>query len=177
MKSKTKKPKKTKVIKPTTQELLRAAAEEISRHIVELVSNLGPPEEPYPADIYPAPVYYRPTPRSLEFRQSVPKPFMWLTHGGELKRLSEMPTPHLYYALRMVWNHGVPADFRTPESIHPVKLYSDVPKWSSQYREAAIIEFARELNTRNLNVELTPAMRDGLMWIKLATHFLKTTCV
>lgn len=107
------------------------------------------------------------------FRQAAPKgPFLWLTHGGLLLRPKDMATPHLYYALRMIFNHSVPEEFRTPESLHSVKQYNDVPKWSRSYRKAAIDALAGELrvrNARNPN-ELTPAMQDGLRWMAMAAR-------
>lgn len=109
--------------------------------------------------------------RDAAFRAAAPKgPFLWLTHGGDLISPRNMATPHLYYALRMIFNHSVPKEFRTPESLHSVKSYSDVPKWSRSYRKAAIDALSAELRTRNPTAGLTPAMQDGLRWMAMAAR-------
>lgn len=96
-------------------------------------------------------------------------PFRWVTHSGDVVDLRNMATPHVYYALRMVWNHSVPEEFCTPESIHPVKKYKDVPHWSRTYRKIAVDALSKELAKRD-PAGLTPAMRDGLRWMKMATR-------
>ncbi len=108
-----------------------------------------------------------------QFRQKPPRgPFLWLTQKGELKRPHDMASPHVYYALRMLFNHSVPPEFRTPVSIHPVKLYADVFGWSAEYRRAAINALSDELRTRNLRIDLDQTMRDGLRWMNMAARLI-----
>lgn len=102
------------------------------------------------------------------FRQKPPTsgPFLWLTHDGDLVKPKDMATPHLYFAVRMIFNHTLPAEYRTPGGY---KQYADVPAWSEEYKKAAIKELIAELNTRNPK-GLTPEMQDGLRWMDIASR-------
>ncbi len=107
----------------------------------------------------------------LAFRQTAPVsgPFLWLTHKGELLPLSEMATPHLFYALRMIYNHTVPEDLRTPplsetEKVKGLRRYNDVPHWSPAYCVAAVNALTAELNERNPK-GLLPGMADQIRWM------------
>lgn len=111
-------------------------------------------------------------PKSAAFRKTAPKgPFLWLTHSGDLIEPADMATQHLYYAIRMLFNHTVPAKYRTPESVQEIKKYTDVPKWSKAYKTAASKALSAELRTRSTG-ELTPSMRDGLRWMKMVNELL-----
>lgn len=92
-------------------------------------------------------------PHSLA-RARVPQPwgtkwadrFLWVTHKGkEIVLPREMATPHLFYALRMIYNHSVPPCFRVGE----FKRYIDVPNWDPRYRAQAIRAFVAELTKRD----------------------------
>lgn len=111
-------------------------------------------------------------PKDVAFRKTAPKgPFLWLTHSGDLIAPADMATQHLYYSIRMLFNHTVPAKYRTPESVQEIKKYTDVPKWSKVYKKAATKALRAELNKRS-RTELTPAMRDGLRWITMVEDLL-----
>lgn len=70
--------------------------------------------------------------------------FLWYSHKGERYLPADMATQHLFYALRMVWNHSVPEIWRVGD--YP--RYADVPNWPESYRRRAITELASELAQR-----------------------------
>lgn len=83
--------------------------------------------------------------------------FVWVTHKGGRHRVSDMATPHLFYSLRMVFNHSVPPVFR----IGKLKRYDDVSDWSPTYRAEAIAALAKELETRDdLDTDLAAEFED-----------------
>lgn len=91
--------------------------------------------------------------------------FIWHTHKGEALYPDEMATPHLFYSLRMVFNHVVPPVFRVLGPLErDMKRYNDVRNWSDEYKTAAITELSRELDTRN---DLDPELQHQYDDIKL----------
>lgn len=70
--------------------------------------------------------------------------FVWITHSGSRRLLSEMATQHIFYSLRMIYNHSVPPAFRVGE----FKRYPDVPHWSPEYKRDALDAFDQELRDR-----------------------------
>jgi hypothetical protein len=81
--------------------------------------------------------------------------FVWHTHKGKSYKPSKMATPHLFYALRMVWNHSVPPIWKVGDGPD----YSDVPHWNKEYRRLAIQELAKELVSRDDAKELDADLR------------------
>lgn len=71
--------------------------------------------------------------------------FVWITHKGVRYTLPDMSTPHMFYALRMIFNHSIPPVFRIGGSF---KRYDDVPQWTPEYRREALEVFAEELTRR-----------------------------
>ncbi len=67
--------------------------------------------------------------------------FVWETDDGDLLFLSEMATRHLFFALRMLFNHSVPPAFR----IGTFKRHDRVFGWPADYREQAIRLIFHEL--------------------------------
>lgn len=109
-----------------------------------------------------------------QFRTKAPKgPFLWLTHSGDLVKPANMATPHLYYAIRMLFNHTVPAKYRTPESVQEIIKYKDVPKWSVAYKKAAAKALRAEFDKRSTR-DLTQAMRDGVRWMNTVNELLES---
>ncbi len=74
-----------------------------------------------------------------------PLGFTWYTHSGEALPPEDMATPHLFYALRMVWNHSVPTMLKVGDG----PAYPDVPRWSADYRRDAINALSYELAQRD----------------------------
>lgn len=103
--------------------------------------------------------------------------FKWLTKKGEWLELEDMDTRHIFYSLRLIFNHTVPEFYRTPESIHPVVLYYDAYFWADAYKKAACDALMAELLTRDLDMELSPSMQDGLRWMRMAARLLQEEIV
>src|SRR5882724_4752822 len=78
--------------------------------------------------------------------------FVWYTHTGEAMDPADMATPHVFYALRMVWNHSVPRVMKVGDGPN----YPDVRLWCDAYKQAAITTLANELAQRDdeLNEDL-----------------------
>lgn len=47
--------------------------------------------------------------------------FKWRTAEGEWIAPEKMETRHLFYTLRMIWNHSVPAELRVGQNIKRVR--------------------------------------------------------
>lgn len=82
-------------------------------------------------------------------------PFLWVTHKGKVMELLDMATPHLFYTVRMLFNHSVPPVFRVGE----FKRYPDVPNWPIRYRRAAVASMRKELSKRD---DIEDYMRDEM---------------
>lgn len=74
--------------------------------------------------------------------------FMWITHSGEVLQPCDMATPHLFYSLRMIFNHSVPPVFRILGPGEEMRRYPDVPHWTAEYRREAIAQLSAELDSR-----------------------------
>lgn len=82
--------------------------------------------------------------------KKVAKSFMWRMQGGERIYPKNMTTHHLFYTLKMIWNHTVPEH----KQIKPFKQYNI--NWSfytPEYLANAIRVLSAELGTRE-NIEL-----------------------
>lgn len=76
----------------------------------------------------------------------IAKKFKWRTQQNEWLLPSEMETRHLYYTLRMIYNHSMPSDVR----LYPYKQYRFDPNiYTKEYITEAIRNLSYELATRN----------------------------
>jgi hypothetical protein len=83
--------------------------------------------------------------------------FIWRTHTGQSRYVSDMASPHIFYAMRMIFNHSVPPAFRVLRPGETMNRYPDVPHWC----QAAINAFNRELEERDdLDKELADQWAD-----------------
>lgn len=82
--------------------------------------------------------------------------FTWVTHKGQMYEVSEMATPHLFYSLRMLFNHVVPPVFRVLGAGETMKRYDDVKYWSPDYQHDALEALSHELESRD---DLDDALR------------------
>ena len=73
----------------------------------------------------------------------VTPPFCWRDRNGEHHLPTKMPTRHLFYTLRMIWNNRMPASARLPGN-----WYSFGPTYTSEYMLDAIRAIVPELVTR-----------------------------
>jgi hypothetical protein len=80
------------------------------------------------------------------------EPFVWETNDGNFLELRNMATPHLFYTLRMIFNHSVPPAFRVGE----FRRRANIDRWPLDYREQAGHEIRGELRKR---ADLDPWMK------------------
>lgn len=93
--------------------------------------------------------------------------FVWRTQDGEELRPAEMRTTHLFYTVRMVFNHTAPACYRIPLC----KLYAfNMPP---DYLRAAILAIVLELKKRPAS-DLAPWQWDQLVHIATVCRDLAT---
>lgn len=95
--------------------------------------------------------------------------FIWRTHTGQSRYVSDMASPHIFYALRMIFNHSVPPAFRVLRPGETMNRYPDVPHWTPEYRQAAINAFTRELCSRD---DLEPELQAQFDDMKANTNLI-----
>jgi hypothetical protein len=70
---------------------------------------------------------------------------MWLDQNGGHHAPAQMDTHHLFYSIKMMWNHIVPDEYK----ILPYKKYRLGPKrFTKEYCKLAVYELSKELFTR-----------------------------
>lgn len=85
--------------------------------------------------------------------------FRWRTQKDEWLLPSEMETRHLFYTLRMIFNHSVPDNL----ALKPYKPYwFDPVIYNKKYITEAIRNLAYELATRD---DIKEAWNNDLMYI------------
>lgn len=72
--------------------------------------------------------------------------FKWCDRTGVVHEPKAMATRHLFYTLRMIWNHTMPAPAHTPGGF---TLYAFGPHYTVPYLKEAIKHLAGELATRD----------------------------
>jgi hypothetical protein len=70
-------------------------------------------------------------------------PFQWRDRTGQLWFVDRMETRHLFYTLRMIWNHTMPKSARLPGN-----LYSFGPTYTAKYMMDAVNAIVPELEGR-----------------------------
>ena len=71
--------------------------------------------------------------------------FMWLDQNGGCRAPAQMTTHHLFYSIKMMWNHLVPQEYK----IIPYIRYGLNPKrFTEKYCKLAVHELSKELLTR-----------------------------
>ncbi len=71
-------------------------------------------------------------------------PFKWRSRDGEFHPIDKMETRHLWYVVRMVWNHSMPIEARSPF----YHRYSFSPFYTAAYMRQALRAIMRELSKR-----------------------------
>lgn len=87
--------------------------------------------------------------RAARFIPNAPNEFVWSSHDGKQYNLSDMATPHIFYSLRMIFNHTVAPVFRVLRPGETMNFYPDVPHWDADYRRRAVNAFVAELDERD----------------------------
>lgn len=78
----------------------------------------------------------KPTPPAL--------PFRWRDRTGAFHAPEQMETRHLFYTLRMIWNHTMPEGAK----LRPYNAYSFGKHYTREYMISAVKALAAELGTR-----------------------------
>jgi len=94
---------------------------------------------------------------------SVKNNFRWRDKSGSFHNPSEMETRHLFYILRMIWNHSMPENLR----IVPYIAYKFIDFYSVEYMSNAVKAIGEELLTRN---DINPKWRNEIDF--MASHFI-----
>lgn len=82
--------------------------------------------------------------------------WLWRTNReGDISPV-HMETRHLFYTLRMIWNHTMPTSMRVGKEI---RLYRFGARHSRQYMREAIVQIGAELFKRD---DIAPWMREEL---------------
>lgn len=82
--------------------------------------------------------------KAVVIRELAVNQFRWRDREGRFHRVEEMETRHLFYVLRMIWNHCAPSDGK----LLPYKKYLFTPFYTAVYMRQAVIEIYRELSGR-----------------------------
>lgn len=82
-------------------------------------------------------------------------PFQWRGRGGVMHKPEEMATSHLFYTLRMIWNHKMPPQAR----MIPFHEYTFGPTYTNAYFKTAIAHLYVELCKRD---DLSKEAKRGL---------------
>ncbi len=89
--------------------------------------------------------------------------FKWIDKDGKSHKPQEMTTHHLFFTLRMIWNHTAPAHLR----FNPYKKYNtSVLLSNKEYVRTAIVSISAELFGRD---DLTDYMKECLL--KIQSYF------
>jgi len=72
------------------------------------------------------------------------KVFEWKDRNNNFYKVTEMETRHLYFTLRMIWNHVCPEELQ----LKPFKKYKFGKFYTQKYIEEAVYHLSRELSTR-----------------------------
>jgi hypothetical protein len=99
-------------------------------------------------------------------RQTLPAPtFRWRDSTGVFHDPAGMATRHLFFTLRMIWNHSMPASAR----LYPFKGYTFGSFYGRQYMLDAVKALAVELSTRkDITADWQRQLDHMVAW--LSTH-------
>lgn len=89
----------------------------------------------------------------------------WITQEGIVMQFAEMTTSHLFYSVRMIYNHTAPPAFQVPNCKH----YSGFD-WPAELRAMAIRDLLAELSTRK---DIKPWMINQLRHMRDCIRTLK----
>lgn len=85
--------------------------------------------------------------------------FKWKDQFDVFKTPQEMDTHHLYFTLRMIWNHSVPIDMR----MLPYQPYKFGKFYTAEYMAEAVKHLFLELKTRK---DMKPEWIKGIVHIR-----------
>lgn len=73
------------------------------------------------------------------------KPFRWRDRKGNFHYVTDMDSRHLFYTVRMIWNHSAPENVK----LKPYKKYNFSKFYSNKYMANAIRCMTKELSLRD----------------------------
>lgn len=71
--------------------------------------------------------------------------YKWRDKGGNFIEPKNMDTKHIFFIIRMIWNHFMPKD----AIIKPYNRYRFGEYYTEEYFKTSLINLFKELNTRN----------------------------
>ena len=71
--------------------------------------------------------------------------FIWIDRFNEPHNVGQMETRHLFYTVRMIWNHSAPVALR----LFPYKRYTFGARYTGSYMRDAVAAMVTELNRRH----------------------------
>ena len=96
--------------------------------------------------------------------------FQWMDKYYVQHYPKDMATHHLFYTLRMIWNHTVPEDMK----IKPYKHYRlDPNAYNKEYLITAIRALGEELARRNDTELYMPQLNKMMEFMKNKTEFME----
>ena len=81
----------------------------------------------------------------LEKSDKVAKDFIWVDQTGISHTLESMTTHHVFYTIKMIWNHVVPPELQ----LKPFKQYNLGPQFTNKFCRRAVDALLAELKTRD----------------------------
>lgn len=82
--------------------------------------------------------------------------FRWRDKDGIMHPVEEMSTRHLFYTVRMIWNHSVPEEFR----LRPYRPYKFSTFYTPRYMSDGVGAMLDELSRReNIPAEFLSALK------------------
>lgn len=96
----------------------------------------------------------------------VSAPFRWKDQDGNLWHPRDMETRHLFYAVRMIWNHAMPEEAQT----HDFNTYRFSDFYTVEYMKLAVRTMIAELETRD---DMRDQWREQYEFMKRRTRRLR----
>ena len=91
-----------------------------------------------------------------------PARFQWRDRTGVFHNPKDMETRHLFFTIRMIWNHSAPEYMR----IKPYNKYSFGDFYTREYMRDAVKFLAKELGTRkDASVYYTSCIENMLKYL------------
>ena len=77
-------------------------------------------------------------------KKEIKSHFKWRTRNNEFILPEEMETRHLFFTIRMIWNHSAPANLK----LNPYHKYRFNSFYTSSYMKEAVENMIKELKKR-----------------------------
>ena len=91
----------------------------------------------------------------IDKRNKLKHKYMWRDTDGHFHDPKSMETRHVFFTLRMIWNHHAPLEAR----IEPYRRYQFNPFYTTEYLSQSVKVLMTELSKRK---DMTPYWRKNL---------------